>query len=352
MNINNENTKLSLTISWMRFPLIFMIVMLHCYCAINANGHPLFFKLVYPWGLWLGETGVPAFFFISGYLFFLSHKTYSQKLRSRVPSLLVPYLFWNAMILIAYIILYKLGGEILIAGKKISDYGIIDYIRAFIDRGDWNYGNGVPMLCPFWYIRNLMVLSLISPLIFYLLKFLRWLFVLVLLGWWISIPYNGMIVSSLLFFCMGAYFSIQQINPLTTIQKRKVAIFTVWIIFFVIDWAEHSLCFLSYGLIVHRISLVCNIFVLLLVGNYFRGNQSNVWLTMNKSSFWIYAVHYPLTIAIGKTSDHILGNLNDWQLLLFYFLCVIGVTTICVFSYAGLNKLCPQLMSIITGKRT
>ena len=78
MNINNENTKLSLTISWMRFPLIFMIVMLHCYCAINANGHPLFFKLVYPWGLWLGETGVPAFFFISGYLFFLSHKTYSQ----------------------------------------------------------------------------------------------------------------------------------------------------------------------------------------------------------------------------------------------------------------------------------
>ena len=65
-----DNKDLSVAIAWMRFPLILMIVLLHCYCAIDAHGHPMFFKLVYPFGLFLGETGVPAFFFISGFLFF------------------------------------------------------------------------------------------------------------------------------------------------------------------------------------------------------------------------------------------------------------------------------------------
>ena len=60
---NNEYQTLSSAISWMRFPLIFMIVLLHCYCTIDAHGHHIFFQLVYPFGLLLGETGVPAFFF-------------------------------------------------------------------------------------------------------------------------------------------------------------------------------------------------------------------------------------------------------------------------------------------------
>lgn len=352
MNANNGERNLSIAISWMRFPLIFMIVLLHCYCSIDARFHPFYFKLVYPFGLWLGETGVPAFFFISGFLFFYSKKTYKKKILSRVPSLLIPYIFWNTLIIIIYVLLDKLGHPMTIVGKNISDYGLWEYVRAFIDRGDWNHGNGVPMLCPFWYIRNLMILCLVSPLLFYILKYLRWLLIIVLLGWWISIPYNGMIASSFLFFCMGALFSIQKINPLTIVQNRKTVLFIVWIIIFIIDWIGHSLWFLSYGLIIHRLSLVFNIFVLLLVGYYLGGKQSHVWNTMNKSSFWVYAVHYPLIIAIEKTSAHLLWNLNDWQLLFFYFICVICVTTICVFSYIGLNKLYPQFLSIITGNRT
>ena len=60
-------------ITWLRFPLIFLIIMLHSYSVIRLSGnHETYFKIVYPFALWLGETGVPGFFFISGYLFFVN----------------------------------------------------------------------------------------------------------------------------------------------------------------------------------------------------------------------------------------------------------------------------------------
>ena len=137
---------MSAAISWMRFPLIFMIVLLHCYCAIDAHGHHGFFQCVYPFGLILGETGVPAFFFISGFLFFYSSKSYFQKIHSRVHSLLIPYIFWNGLILMIYFLLEMMGHPMMILGKSIAHYGFVDYLRAFIDRGSWDSGNGVPML--------------------------------------------------------------------------------------------------------------------------------------------------------------------------------------------------------------
>lgn len=70
----------SSTISRLRFPLIFLVIMLHGYSVVQIPGnHATYFKAMYPFALWLGETGVPGFFFISGFLFFLSHKTYFEK---------------------------------------------------------------------------------------------------------------------------------------------------------------------------------------------------------------------------------------------------------------------------------
>ena len=102
--------RLSKAVTWMRFPLIFLIIMLHCYSVQRLEGnHEIFFKVIYPFSLWLGETGVPGFFFLSGYLFFLSKKTYLQKLRTRMYTLLIPYLLWNTLLLGLYLIAYAFG---------------------------------------------------------------------------------------------------------------------------------------------------------------------------------------------------------------------------------------------------
>lgn len=341
----------SMAISWMRFPLIFMIVLLHCYCAIDAHGHHLFFQWVYPFGLNLGETGVPAFFFISGFLFFYSSKTYSRKLKSRVHTLLIPYFFWNGLILLAYLLLWLKGNPMTIMGKSIADYDLVDYLRAFIDRGNWDSGNGVPMLCPYWYIRNLMVLCIFSPIIYYGIKYLKWILILALFVWWISIPYNGMIASSILFFSMGAFFSIDQKNPLKALRQYLRPFLGVWLLLFLIDWA-HCLWDIPYFLLFHRLSLVLNIFLLLLVGSYLGSKQYQGWKLLDNSSFWIYTVHYPMTIALGAVSSRYLQGSADWQLFVFYWCGVACVTALCVASYVVLHRLCPKVLSFVTGNRS
>ena len=71
----NYNERLSAAITWLRFPLILFIIMLHCYSVQRLEGdHEAYFKVLYPFSLWMGETGVPGFFFISGFLFFLSKR--------------------------------------------------------------------------------------------------------------------------------------------------------------------------------------------------------------------------------------------------------------------------------------
>ena len=348
---NESNVLISSAISWMRFPLIFMIVLLHCYCAIDAHGHPSFFQWVYPFGLLLGETGVPAFFFISGFLFFYSSKVYSQKIQSRVHTLLIPYLFWNGLILMAYVLLWLMGKPMLIMGKSIADYDLVDFLRTFIDRGSWDSGNGVPMLCPYWYIRNLMVICVFSPIIYYGIRYLKWIPILALFVWWISIPYNGMIASSLLFFSIGAYFSIEQKNPIVVLQKYKIAFLCIWVVAFLVDWA-HCFMIVPYALYFHRISLLLNIFLLLLVGSYFGNKKYLGREILDKSAFWIYTVHYPMTLAFGNISARYLQEAPDWLVFVYYWLTVLCITALCVISYVILHRLCPKVLSFITGNRS
>ena len=99
---NHSFQRLSISIENLRFPLVLLIIMLHCYTStvFQIPGHIYYFRVVYPFALWLGETGVPAYFFISGLLLFYSKKTYDQKIRDRMHTLLVPYFFFNAVILI------------------------------------------------------------------------------------------------------------------------------------------------------------------------------------------------------------------------------------------------------------
>lgn len=62
---DNYKKRLSDAITWLRFPLIFCIILLHCYSVQRLEGsHETYFIILYPFSLWPGETRHPAFFFI------------------------------------------------------------------------------------------------------------------------------------------------------------------------------------------------------------------------------------------------------------------------------------------------
>lgn len=102
-----------LRITLLRFPLIIFVIMLHA----NATVYPVTnFGLEYYIRNYLSNSmasiAVPLFFTISGYLFFQSFEfswyNYINKIKKkRTSSLFIPYVFWNAMVLIVFFMCTK-----------------------------------------------------------------------------------------------------------------------------------------------------------------------------------------------------------------------------------------------------
>ena len=343
--------RMSDAITWLRFPLILLIILLHSYSVQRLEGnHENYFKALYPFSLWLGETGVPGFFFISGFLFFLSKKTFCQKLETRLHTLLIPYLMWNFLLLAPYVSAFVIGYPQDINGRNISDFTIIDYIRLFWDRGSYDNGNFVPLLCPLWYIRNLLMMSLLSPIIYYIIRYTREVFLIVVTVWWLMSYHNAFIPQTVLFFSLGAYFSIFGFNPLKIAYNKKTVILVLFAIFAFGDIFSHVILATPVNLQIHRLSLIFNIPALLLLADWCTG-QGYISSLLPNAAFIVFCVHYPIVVLLRKASISIFVNASDSIHILLYFVCVIISTVLSIRFYLMLNRFFPKVKNILSGNR-
>ena len=351
MKNKEYNKRLSEAITWLRFPLIFLIIMLHCYSVQRLVGsHETYFKVLYPFYNWLGETGVPGFFFISGFLFFLSKKNYSQTIKARVHTLLVPYILWNLFMLALYSIAYVIGYPQNINGGSLTNFQFADYLRLFWDRGSYDNGNFVPILCPLWYIRNLLIMSLLSPLIYYIIRYARELFLVAITVWWLTTYHNAFIPQTILFFSLGAYFSIFDINPLRIVSENKAIIIVLFGIFAVGDIFSHTVMGTPINLQLHRISLILNIPVLLLLADWcVRHNYTSELLP--NSAFIVFCVHYPIVVLLRRICISIFSDYSDLIHILLYFACVIVATLLSIGFYCLLERFFPKVKNLLSGNR-
>lgn len=351
MNNHNYNIRLSEAITWLRFPLIFLIILLHCYSVQRLEGsHETYFKVLYTFYNWLGETGVPGFFFISGYLFFYSKKSYIQKIRTRVHTLLIPYLLWNTLLISLYIIAYLAGHPQDINGRSLADYNFIDYLRLYWDRGTFDNGNFVPLLCPLWYIRNLLIMSILSPLLYYIIRYAREVFLLAIAAWWLMTYHNAFIPQTIFFFSLGAYFSIHNINPLQMVGEKKALFLTLFIVFAICDIFSHITNGTPINLQIHRLSLIFNISALLLLADYcVRHHYTNKMLP--NAAFIVFCVHYPIVVILRKICIAQFATASDAVHVLLYFACVFISTLVSIGFYLLLDKFCPSIKSFLSGNR-
>lgn len=348
---NLSYQKLSRSIEAMRFPLILLIICLHCYTSTSdiTRGHDTYFRLIYPISLWMGETAVPAFFFISGLLLFYSKKTYMQKIKSRFHTLLIPYLLFNGLILCIYLCSMFLGNSVLIIGKNLADYTLIDYIRAFWDRGVWDHGNGSPLLCPLWYIRNLMVLVILSPILYYIIRYTRLLFPLIFGFFWVNSYDSAYTFQSLTMFSLGAYFPICNRNPIEIFEKYKKLYVGVFSFLAILDFL-HLYVSIPFAFPIHRLSLVANTFFCICFhGNFLFCHHIHSSF-LSKSAFFVFCIHYPFVTYLRPVFLRINGA-SDIVLLLFYLVAVISISFLCVTVFKVVKLIMPGFLNLVTGNR-
>ena len=99
-----NDTLLSKTISYLRFPLIVGVVFIHSnMLVVNIQGTiirydkwPVVAFIMNQFSSVLADVCVPLFFFISGFLFFynsdFSKEIYIKKVKKRIKTLFVPYI--------------------------------------------------------------------------------------------------------------------------------------------------------------------------------------------------------------------------------------------------------------------
>lgn len=120
------------------------------------------------------SIAVPLFYIISGYLFFLKVpngiRSIGGKLHKRVRTLLIPYVLANILTLIFYVVLNLLANYCNII-DNVLNFKVLQYMS------DMNLLQQLyfifvipPIAFQLWFVRDLMVVMLFSPVIYILLK--------------------------------------------------------------------------------------------------------------------------------------------------------------------------------------
>lgn len=309
----------------------------------------------------LTAVPVPLFLMISGYLYFNNIKieeglgvdTYKKKTWARIKSLLVPYLLWNFFVLGLFAVTQSLSGNSEVMQKDgyklIADYDLIDYCKSF-----WALDStGMPMDGPLWFIRDLFVISLFSPIVYTGVKYLKWLFVIILFalgfcGVEIPIPfidYQYKIGFAEMYFTLGASFMLLDKNWLIKLRAPKF-MFPIMLL------AILGACGMAYTAMIEETSLSnISTYTYRILGSLLtfgiaerlvdRGCKIPEWLST--SSFFIFAMHKPVQVIVRRLSFAVLHPQNGLVLTSMIFIVPTIVICICLISFYIIRRYIPYL---------
>ncbi len=134
-------------IDMMRFPLIILVVFSHMVgfslpkVTLSANPHDIYTFVSELISHNLAKISVRFYFLVSGYFFFYKLRIwewnkYSDQLKKKIRTILIPYLFWNAIIVLIGILANHF------ATHKMEIPSLYDTF--------W----GLPADYPLWYMRD------------------------------------------------------------------------------------------------------------------------------------------------------------------------------------------------------
>lgn len=238
MEVSEDNiTLMSKTIGVIRFPLIVGILFIHT----SIGNHPEIQNI----GWWsflyslicdsLPRFCVPTFFMISGFLFFanipqLTVAAYWAKLKRRFRSLFIPYLFWNGLFLAIALILtlpvFKNFAPGLYRDMPVSFRYIVESFWVY-KHPNIDYATRLafaPIDMPLWFVRDLMVTVLFAPLIWWMSRHFKVLFLagLVLMKF-VGVPMlGGYSFDAFYYFAFGSYLAIHNKDVIGICKKFRL----------------------------------------------------------------------------------------------------------------------------------
>lgn len=353
---------LSNTISALRTILCMLIVFLHMQCTaltwqdIHIEQFPIYNYIITFFTLFT-KFAVPLFFLISGYLFFISYTPtfacYKNKIKRRARHLLQPLVIWTTLYLLLYFIAQQIPyTATLFSGqnKLIADYNWLDFINAYT-----GIFSGIPFAGQYWFLRNLFILCLLSPVFWYLFRYTKSIIIIIIGIVWYFQPVLGIdqfTIYSVFFFALGGYLGWRQADPLQLFCKWDVPIYILfpltWIIIFLLSIVQSPLRSYIYSLYI----LLGILFLLKASAWLLKKGYGNKLLLLSAGSYFCFLLHQQLLMFIKRFSYKIINPHNSFVLTCMYFLVPITVIFLCYVLYNYLKRSHPKVLKILVGEST
>lgn len=385
MDNMGKDEVMSKTISGLRFPLTAGIVFMHFNLAKNGLSihgleygvnHPEWYSYILNFICFaLPSIIVPLFFFISGFLFFYGKdfdvNLYVKKLKTRVRTLLIPFILWNiiAFLNMAWRMIPCLSPLFPNAYKTEFRFSLIRMFNTLFYNNRYNsvlvppMEEGIdvaailpaPMDVPMWYVRDLMLMVLFSPLIYWLLKKggIWYVIIVGIISSFLILPdgyYWVFLSTALFFFSWGAYYSVHK-KSFVDSMRRFWYMPLVFLCLAIVDaWPKNTE---SLHLYIHSMSQFAGVISAIVVMSYLVEKKS---VTINPvlagCSFFVYALHMLILTDIGKLLL-IVFHLPDNTYVMFAFNFLVPAITclLCISLYVLLKRYLPKVCNILTGGR-
>lgn len=339
-------TSASRVISTLRLPLIIGVVFIHS--SVPLDQPTLIETKIWTiFGYVLPAFCVPLFFMFSGYLFFATTKAftpkeYAIKLKSRSKSLLIPYIVWNALTLLAFYVFNRLvPSSRSHSMHNVVDYSFIDILSAF-----WIDYDYYPIALQFWFIRDLMVVILLSPIVYLIVKKTP-IGILVFTVLYFIIPR----FAAAYFFSLGAYFALQNKDFIALSYKIRwyaITVFAVSLIVraFTVDRTSPDTD-LPY---IKEVYILSSMIVVLVLTDKLSCKYQVPTLFTN-SSFFIFCSHILIGAVISRIITSFLAGRNEIFWIIGYFANPFIIVALGILLYKLLSLYTPRLLSFITGGR-
>lgn len=282
-----------------------------------------------------------------------------KKIRNRIKSLFIPYIIWNFI----YIVLYYLKTIPFIGSYSVEDevvFGWREFLMSF-----WGYSQGTvlnswdniyPINYPLWFLRDLMVVVVLSPLINWLIKHAK-IYYIVLVGivWFVaSIVVQGRITqlsNAFFFFSLGAYMSINKkdmVDEFSKYFKLSMGLYLLLGLGYLILVGNHP----TIALIIKTIRVFTglvfayNLSVFLLNHGYCKVNKF-----LASSSFFIYLSHAWLFERVRRVLFSIIDTSSGIQVFVTYLLTVVVTVSILLLIYYCGKRCFPRIFKVMIGGR-
>ena len=353
--------ELSTKISFLSFWLMLMVLMIHC---INIDDN----ISVIGDGVWVLEKvisynlcgiAVPLFFFISGYLFFVkidiklgvTLSVFKEKIGKRIKTLFVPYLFWCTFWYFFLFLTQLIPDFSYLFSSPLHKMSIGNqFLNLFLE----------PVNYPFWFLRELILYVIITPIFYVAIKHLRLIPILLLFS--ISIFQKSALnlfnvelfqYWTMFFFALGMYSSMFKINLKNKLKNQyNLILLTCWFsILFLLVYLELYFDVNNiYFAFLKKIYIIIGCFSFWFLYDYLKPTFNLKFKNNYSYSFFIFSTHGIPLLFLKKIFTN-LFELTNFQLILLYIFSFVFIYYTMTYLGVLLKKKTPKIYSIICGNR-